>query len=80
MFSVLYAESNLVIFSGMIPETLRISAEDILGRCDEDPISVSKNANIGMTVSVVPNSYFGKTAKRLKQYVGFSQICSITHS
>ena len=26
-------------FSGMVPETLRIPSRDILGQCDEDPIS-----------------------------------------
>ena len=29
---------NLCSFSGMVPETLRISPEGILRRCDEDPI------------------------------------------
>ena len=38
MYSVLYPESNSGRFSGMVPETLRISSEDKLGRYDEDPI------------------------------------------
>ena len=32
-------ESNFGGFSGMVPETLRIPSRDILGQCDEDPIS-----------------------------------------
>ena len=39
MVSVLNPESNLGRFSGMFPETFRVSSQDILGRCDEDPIS-----------------------------------------
>ena len=38
MYSVLYPELNLFRFSEMVPEKLRISCQDILGRCDEDPI------------------------------------------
>ena len=38
MYSVLYPETNLGRYLGMVPETLRISSEDISGRCDEDPI------------------------------------------
>ena len=38
MYSVLYPETNLGIFSGMVLETFRISSQDILERCDEDPI------------------------------------------
>ena len=39
VYSVLYPESNFGGFSGMVPETLRIPSRDILGQCDEDPIS-----------------------------------------
>ena len=39
MFSVLLPELNFGRFSGMVPETFRISSHDILGRCDEDLIS-----------------------------------------
>ena len=39
VYSVLYPESNFGEFSGMVPETLRIPSRDILGQCDEDPIS-----------------------------------------
>ena len=38
MYSLLYPESNYGRLSGMVPETLRIPSQDILGRCDEDPI------------------------------------------
>ena len=43
MYSLLYPESNLGRYSGMVPETLRILSEDILGRCDEDPIPSTCN-------------------------------------
>ena len=47
MCSVLYPESILGHFSGMVPETLRISSEDILPRCDQDPIpSTCKCQNV----------------------------------
>ena len=38
IFSVLFPESKLGRFSGMVPETLRISSQGILGRCDKNPI------------------------------------------
>ena len=41
---------------------------------------VSANAKIGMTQSVVLNSYFRKAAKLLKEYVGFLHISSMTRS
>ena len=51
MYSVLYPESNFWwIFrngSGMVPETLQISSEDMIGQCDEDPIpSIGKCQNL----------------------------------
>ena len=46
MYSVLYPESNLVRFSRVVPETLRISSEGILVRYDENQIpSISKCQN-----------------------------------
>ena len=42
--------------------------------------SVSADAEIGITRSVVVNSYFRKSARRLKEYVGFPHIRSITRS
>ena len=41
---------------------------------------VSANTKICITPTVVLNSYFGKTAKRLKEYVGLRHISSITRS
>ena len=38
MSSVLYPESKMARFPGMVPETIRISPQGLLGRCDEDPI------------------------------------------
>ena len=47
MYSVLYPELNLGGVSGMVPETLRISSEDILGQCDEHPVpSICKCQNL----------------------------------
>ena len=47
MYSVLYEESNLVRFSGMVPETLRIPSADILGQCVKGPIpSICKCQNL----------------------------------
>ena len=38
MYSALYPDLKLGGCSGMVPETLRISSEDKLGRFDEDQI------------------------------------------
>ena len=43
-------------------------------------IPVSANAKVGMIRFVLLNSYFGQTARRLKEYVGFPHICSIARS
>ena len=37
LFSLLYPEPKSARFFGMVPETLRISSQDVLGLCDEDP-------------------------------------------
>ena len=42
MYSVLYPDSNLDRFSGMVPETLRIPFEDILGECEIPIPSICK--------------------------------------
>ena len=80
MYYVLYPESNFCGFSGMVPETLHISSRDMLGQYDEDPIPVSANAKICVIRSVVLISYLRKTVKRLKKYVAFPHISSVTRS
>ena len=67
-------------FSGMVLETLRISSQDFLGRWMKIRFRVSANATIGMSQSVVLDSYSGKTARRLEEFVGFSHTNSITQS
>ena len=78
MYSVLYPESNLGRLSRMVPETLRIPSRDMLEQCDGIQFPVSANAKTCFTPSAVLDSYFGKTVKRLKEYVDFPHISSIT--
>ena len=64
--------NKIAEFSGLVPETFRITSRDILRRCGEYHISISANAKSGMIRSIALGSYFKEDARRLEECVGIS--------
>ena len=80
MYSVLYLESKLTNFPDWFRKRSVYHFRVYNGIVAKVRFPVSAKAKNGITRSVVLNSYFRKAAKRLKEFVGFSHIQSITHS
>ena len=68
------------IFSQLVPDTLRRSYQDKLGRRDEIGFLVAASATISMNQSVLLDRCLRNTARSLKESVGILQVSSITRS